>query len=68
MLESIRSKLYDFLIFFLFDNNYNNLSHGVTKALGVLTYLAERGCAALMGRFFYKKSLNMGPAFYPKNP
>ena len=28
---------------------------------GVLTYLAKQGCAALMGRFFYKKSLNMGP-------
>ena len=35
---------------------------------GVLAYLAERGCAALMGHFFYKKSLNMGPVFYPKNP
>ena len=33
---------------------------------GVLTHLAERGCAALMGRFFYKKSLNMGPIFYQK--
>ena len=33
---------------------------------GVLTYLAERGCAALMGRFFYQKSLNMGPVFYQK--
>ena len=38
------------------------------KPRGVLTYLAEWGCAALMGRFFYKKSLNMGPVFYPKNP
>ena len=35
---------------------------------GVLTNLAERECATLMGRFFYKKSLNMGPVFYPKNP
>ena len=29
---------------------------------GVLTYLAERGCATL----FYKKSLNVGPIFYQK--
>ena len=32
--------------------------------------LGRRGCAALMpalmGRFFYKKSLNMGPVFYQK--
>ena len=28
--------------------------------------MAERGCAALMGSFFYKKSLNMGPVFYQK--
>ena len=33
---------------------------------GVLTYLAKRRCAALMGHFFYKKSLNMGPIFYPQ--
>ena len=33
---------------------------------GVPTYLAERGCAALSGSLFYKKSLNMGPVFYPK--
>ena len=38
------------------------------EARGELTYLVERGCAALMGRFFYKTSLNMGPVFYPKNP
>ena len=31
---------------------------------GVLTYWTERGCAALMGRFFYKKSLNMGQLFW----
>ena len=35
---------------------------------GVLTYLAEPGCAVLMGHFFYKKSLNMGPVFYQRNP
>ena len=35
---------------------------------GGLTYLAERGCAALMGRFFTKKSLNMVPFFTQKNP
>ena len=35
-------------------------------ARGVFTYLAERGCAALMGCFFYKKSLNMGPVVYQK--
>ena len=33
---------------------------------GVLTYLAERECAALMGRFFYKKSLNIGNVFYQR--
>ena len=30
---------------------------------GVLTYLAKRGCAALMGRFHFT---NMGPVFYQK--
>ena len=33
---------------------------GVTLGPGGLTYLAERGCAALMGR--------MSPVFLPKNP
>ena len=35
------------------------------KLGGVLTYLAEWGCAALMVAL-YKKSLNMGPVFYQK--
>ena len=33
---------------------------------GVLTYLAQRGCSALMGCFFTRNSLNMGPVFYQK--
>ena len=43
--------------------------HWVLKLLwgGVLTYLAKLGCAALMGHFFYKKSLNMGPVFTKKS-
>ena len=37
------------------------------KLGGVLTYLAEWGCAALTnGSLFYKKSLNMGTDFYHK--
>ena len=36
--------------------------------VGVLTYLAERGCATLMGRFFNQKSSNMGHVFLAKNP
>ena len=44
-----------------------DLSYDISPGGGVLTYLAERGCAALMGRFLScflpKKSLNMGQLF-----
>ena len=36
---------------------------------GVLTCKGKWVCAALMGHFFYKKSLSMDPVFFtPKNP
>ena len=45
-------------------NWYNTVS---VRPGGVLTYLAERGFAALMGRFL-QEILKHGSLFLPKNP